>query len=1122
MTKHYPRIFSLSTVGIRNHYHVDYKLHPIRTDFTGDSGIGKTIIADLLQLIFVGEKEFKSATEAHDERNPRKLPIDRFGYTFINIEVNPSNYLVIGVFISSGGIDPFIIQQGYDWGEDYTPLNSPFSYKGILFNDSIIDLDSLTEKLKEVNCKKFSFKKYHEFLRMQKLLSIDLTRGNNLKNYAQIIRYFSRGKGFKNNPEWLKQFFFSGNKEDDIFRRFQSQLSEIKEDLEDHKRNKEEIDSVKHKEKLLIELKTKKEEKEEAEKEYLKAKVIFHKRNAENAKHKIEELEKNVRQLNLKITLLRIEYFINKIKDYEANIDEVATFAKKVKEIEIKTKVSKENISKYESKKNDAEKIFPDFDKKLQQVIAVDKWIITYQTYDNLRIKFYSQLKNKEEREGIQRFIYKLKQSELYDFFNDSKWAADIDEGNEYFKNEIVKAQDNKKRLEALIKFTNVDDENSIAKWAMDNAQKLSLEQESVLVRFQELPLKKPKTVNTKSQYLPNPEKLFYKLNIAEKEANGFWLNLNGIYDFVEYIPKQIFNTGNKEEIIAYFKENHEKASEMLAEVNSLIVKIESVKKLIDETGIETARFFNGKKEIENFDVDDSLNKSKDEFEEYLKIHFYGKEIRKHKKEIDEYLELKIKGDDYLNSVNLEIRDIQKYLKKHNLESEDNTEILIQNLHLLISNNTELIQLNKTRLSFYNSIKEQFSHEEIEKLQSLIDTAHVYDKIVDSKSEKKNFKSRVKQLQSAIVDEERQYDEFLIKYEAVLAEKFNTKLKDYEGKYENPEAKELNEKKLKQESFNRLYKEIIDNFIEENSKFQYVDSDDFPLLAKSILPEVIALKIIQEDSKVLQEIRNHLTQLTNKYTELGDRKINILKEILIDVKDAHDEYTLTIHRLANYFRGNDKQISQGYNLRIKTTPSDSYPIKWIDDFIQKFDEFVRKERMHSNLFESLKEKIDVVDMMISAYKSCGGKEKSPELKELLNPKRYFNIEFSMKSDDGEHNVGSAGQTYASVALLCIARLSLIQNTEKTKKQEGLYFMPIDEAESIGSNFDLLEKIAKANGFQLIVMSIRPLDDFKEGEQYQYMLNGQSGKDKRISTFAIFSEAEGNIEYSSQIEKGMYE
>lgn len=35
-------------------------------------------------------------------------------------------------------------------------------------------------------------------------------------------------------------------------------------------------------------------------------------------------------------------------------------------------------------------------------------------------------------------------------------------------------------------------------------------------------------------------------------------------------------------------------------------------------------------------------------------------------------------------------------------------------------------------------------------------------------------------------------------------------------------------------------------------------------------------------------------------------------------------------------------------------------------------------------------------------------------------------------------------------------------------------MPIDEAEGIGSNFDLLERIAEAKDYQLISMSINPL------------------------------------------------
>ena len=49
----YPRIFSLSTVGVRKHYNQDYLLHQVRTDFTGNNGIGKSLIADLFQLIFI-------------------------------------------------------------------------------------------------------------------------------------------------------------------------------------------------------------------------------------------------------------------------------------------------------------------------------------------------------------------------------------------------------------------------------------------------------------------------------------------------------------------------------------------------------------------------------------------------------------------------------------------------------------------------------------------------------------------------------------------------------------------------------------------------------------------------------------------------------------------------------------------------------------------------------------------------------------------------------------------------------------------------------------------------------------------------------------------------------------
>ena len=66
--KNYPRIYSLSTLGLIHHYENDYLFHNMRTDFVGDSGSGKSIIADLLQLIFVGSEMFESATRTMDEK----------------------------------------------------------------------------------------------------------------------------------------------------------------------------------------------------------------------------------------------------------------------------------------------------------------------------------------------------------------------------------------------------------------------------------------------------------------------------------------------------------------------------------------------------------------------------------------------------------------------------------------------------------------------------------------------------------------------------------------------------------------------------------------------------------------------------------------------------------------------------------------------------------------------------------------------------------------------------------------------------------------------------------------------------------------------------------------------
>ncbi len=121
------------------------------------------------------------------------------------------------------------------------------------------------------------------------------------------------------------------------------------------------------------------------------------------------------------------------------------------------------------------------------------------------------------------------------------------------------------------------------------------------------------------------------------------------------------------------------------------------------------------------------------------------------------------------------------------------------------------------------------------------------------------------------------------------------------------------------------------------------------------------------------------------------------------------------------------------------------------------------------------------EIIIETFKKYSGCSKSPDINVLLDPKNYFDISFDLKNASGTSQ-GSNGQSYTAMALLCIARLTLIE-----EKKQGVRFMPIDEAESIGSNYDMLRQLASAYDYQIISMSIRNLESVEESAQNTYML-----------------------------------
>ena len=98
----YPKVFSLSTVNITRHGSVNFFFNSLCTAITGESGTGKSIIADLIQLILVGHGKFKSSTDTKGvQRQVHGLVSTgcKLAYAFMNIQVSSSEFVVIGVYI---------------------------------------------------------------------------------------------------------------------------------------------------------------------------------------------------------------------------------------------------------------------------------------------------------------------------------------------------------------------------------------------------------------------------------------------------------------------------------------------------------------------------------------------------------------------------------------------------------------------------------------------------------------------------------------------------------------------------------------------------------------------------------------------------------------------------------------------------------------------------------------------------------------------------------------------------------------------------------------------------------------------------------------------------------------
>lgn len=270
------------------------------------------------------------------------------------------------------------------------------------------------------------------------------------------------------------------------------------------------------------------------------------------------------------------------------------------------------------------------------------------------------------------------------------------------------------------------------------------------------------------------------------------------------------------------------------------------------------------------------------------------------------------------------------------------------------------------------------------------------------------------------------------------------------------------------------FKATYDSASEEIEDKTILKDYSVGVLANKLLPTVFLTQQIQEEL-IGEQIEKRLTELTNDLQRIGSRKIEILHNTFKELDTIYNGYLTKVQKISNYLSKN--QITGDNYATLQHTPAAGYPDNWMKVFRKR----LTNEMQEVGIFAPTN-KQDIDDIMISVFREANG-TKEATVNDLLNPRSYFDLLFEIKQS-GQKNSGSNGQTYTANALLCLARLSLIEEENRT----GIRIMPIDEAEGLGSNYEMLHKLAKKEQYQIVTMSIETAGDINDEGQYIYIMH----------------------------------
>ena len=1098
--ENYPKIYSISTVGVRQHENVDYHLHSVRTDFTGNNGLGKSIIADLLQLIFVPLRdEWKSGTEGldKDKRKIDSIPLEKdwiqFAYSFLNIEKSKGKFITIGVFIPNTSrvpVRPFIIQQGEDFetkGSRLKPFEQALKANDFISDTGhIFDLKALKRNLCDnykIHLKDFfnreEVNNYFDLLFKNQIIPIDLTKEVNLKSFAKVLQSFSRAKTLDiNKSRSLQDFLFEDNEE--IKATFESRKEVLNEHIRNYHKSKVEIDTLEQKQAKLEHLKSTNTAYESARKEYLS-------KNAHLLFNTFKADEKAFNENETKLNKALDDYKTHK-EDYEVQCKD--SYSKMIEQKEIcneirirleeqQAEAGKQNIETLKEKlrtdTNFIEKL-----EKFKPIVDEHKTIVAIQ----------SSFTQHELLKGQKKKLDDLKDMELFNEFKKSKWSEDYSTAYDFYNERSQVIPDTLKTLREVLALYDGSNPNSFFNWAVKNNEVLSREQETVVMNFKEIFTKKISSSQGK-RFTLNAKSL---LNSFDKEGEGIWINLGDISEYFPLVPKQIFNSkGKLQQAIEKDKENTK------LEIDALEEELGAIKNLntaLINIGYNKEYFeiYVRKSELEKWQpnknyTEENINFIIDNFDSFSHIEKLKAEVTELNSKID-----KVVGDVRLIDGELDRNNkvLTTLLTKHinDIKGEikqpvNKTELAIKELttEKLVErrdeNEDEIIGIEKTRIKTRGSRDEQ---------KRIVDDCTA--KITSLKAAKSHSEKLFREAKNQLEENTDLVFDSLLQLGDVTQEIVDELKSEFEKQ---------------QTYYHSEYSHVAEMFEESkaiNNNPEIYKSDGLPYFNFHSLVNLLCGKI------GLENLTTKLSELTDNLKTLGELQLKILTEVFTLVEKQYDDFSKTVLNLNFFFEKN--KISDSYKFRVEFNPKKDINIDWI----QKMKDKTRVHKHGIDLFtnpEDLPSSENTPENLIRNIAKQFYSSVNPEPSNLLDPKYYFTINVKMEDDEGKQNLGSGGQAYTALALLCIGRLSIVQKHQE--KNPGIKFIIIEELSNIDdTNFSIFPQIARRFGYQLITMTPKPFGSYTDEEWYLHMLvKGKEDKFRNYTPMSFFKTKSKNIE-----------